>query len=237
VRPQDLGAYTAMLLTSRFARDSIVSSRQPARLTRAGAVPMTLAARRGEQIVAAEIVQPERDSAAAVRARLQMTLPPGLDSLRRGDVALSDPAFFLATLSDDSIPRTFDAALERMLPTLDLLNPQRVGVFAELYGVAQGDPVELTLTILSEDQPGFFRRLGARIGIADLPGGSFVVRWRDDQPGTASSATTIGDVVVQSRAIVLNIGSLKSGKYALEIGAARPGRDAVISRREFTVKR
>lgn len=231
-----LERYTATVFVARGPEEKPIQSSAPAVMRSTGTLPISVQARPGAHIVSAEVVDLQRDSAPAARARFSLTLPAGLDALGPGELALSESALFAAPPTDDSLPRSLASAMERMLPTTTL-RTQRVGVFVEMYGVAQGDPVELTLTVVSEAKAGLLRRLGNRLGITDADGQSFVVRWRDDQPGTASSAVTIGDATVQTRAIVLNFGALTPGRYHLVVGAARPGEPVVISRREFSVVR
>lgn len=232
-----LASYTALLFASRGRSDTLRRSAVPAALRPTGAIPMSLLAEPGAHVISAEVVDVARDSAPAARARFEVALPSGLDSLASGEVALSEPALFSAPATDDSLPRSVADAMERMLPTTALRDPHRVGVFVEMYGVAQGTPAELTLTVVSEEQLGFWRRLGARLRLTDPAGLPFTIRWRDDQAGGASSATVVGGVVLQTRAIVLNIETLKPGKYRLVIGASRPGQLAALSSRDFSVTR
>ncbi len=229
-----LEGYTAALFAARGPGETPHQSSTPAVMRETGTLPMSLEARPGAHVVSAEVVDLERDDAPAARARFSVTLPAGLDALALGELALSDPALFAAPATDDSLPRALSDAMDRMLPTTTL-RTQRVGVFVEMYGAAQGDPVELTLTVVSQERAGLLRRLGNRLGITAEAGQSSVVRWRDHQPGTASSAERVGDALVQSRAIVLNFGALAAGKYQLIVGAARPGEPVVISSREFTL--
>ena len=136
----------------------------------------------------------------------------------------------------DSLPRSATEAIGRMLPSTDLGRAARVGVFFEVYGLERGDEADLTLKVLQQDQAGFLRRVGARLGILDLGDGSILMHWRDQTPGVASTSFMIGTVPVQSRAIVLDFAQLKPGHYALEIGVGRPGESPAVSRREFTIK-
>jgi hypothetical protein len=203
--------YTALLFVSQGPGDTVLKASRPAAMTAAGTLPLSMQARPGAHIVSAEVVALERDSAAAARARWAVTLPEGLDALPAGQLAMSDAALFAAPQSDDALPRSLPGLMERMLPTTTLRVP-RVGVFVEMYGIAQGDPVELTLTVIADERAGLLRRIGNRLGITDPDGQAFVVRWRDDQPGTASSAESVGGVVVQTRSIVLNLGALSPAR-------------------------
>ncbi|HEU4994102.1 MAG TPA: hypothetical protein VFT29_04755 [Gemmatimonadaceae bacterium] len=231
-----LSSYTAMLFAGRGPGDTLRQSSANAHLRAGGGMSMSLEARPGQSVLSAEVVNPQRDSAPAARARWSASLPAGLDALKARELALSESALFEPPATDAELPRSLADAMERMLPTTTLRSP-RVGVFVELYGLAPSDSVELTLTVVSEERAGLLRRLANRLGITEADGLSFVVRWRESQPGTAASATTIGGVPVQSRAIVLNLGALDPGKYQLVVGASRPGEAVVMSSRDVVVQR
>lgn len=191
----------------------------------------------GLQIVSAEILDPENDKRPAFRSRFAVDAPPGLDSLKAGEIALSDVAFYAAPPPGDTLPRIVGDALELLLPTTDLKSPGRVGVFFELYGAQTSAAIELTLTVSRIDKPSLLRRLGSRIGVVESGTGSVVMRWRDDQQGAMTTTFKVGQTPVQARSVVVDMAALKSGMYAFEIGASRPGETGAISRREFTISR
>jgi hypothetical protein len=124
-----------------------------------------------------------------------------------------------------------------MLPSTTLRLPKRVGLFLEMYGAARTESIDMILTVMSEDHPGFLKRLGQRIGIADTVGASVAIVWQDGRRGAEITSTTIAGVVVQSRSIVLDLFALKPGQYAIEVEAGRPGERAAASRRDFIIER
>lgn len=232
-----LRRYTAGLVAMSGPRDSARESSGSATVRADGATIMTIHTVPGSQVISAEFIDPGRDSAAAERARFAIDGAPGIERLGRREIALSDPVLFTAPAIDDSLPRGAPDAIERMLPSTTLRVRTRVGVFFEMYGVTRTDPIDMILTVMSEDRPGFLKRLGQRIGIADTAGASVAIIWKDGQSGAAITTTTIGGVVVQSRSIVLDLSALKPGRYAIEVGAGRSGEPAAVSRRDFTIQR
>lgn len=231
-----LPSYTTALVAMNGPRDTARSSTTPTRLEVTGGTVATLNVKPGLQVVSAEVLDMDRDSAPAARARFAITAPPSLDSLAKGALDVSDAVLFMPPKTDDDLPRSAIDALERMLPSTELTS-DRVGVFFEMYGVAPNDSVEITLTVISEDQPGFLRRFGSKLGVGQATPGSFVVRWEPGQPGTTAAYSTIDGHGVATRAIILNLATLKSGKYALEVGVSWIGKAPEVSRREFTLKR
>lgn len=231
-----LRRYTAGLVAMSGPTDSARRTVGSAALRPKGAMVLSIATIPGPQLISAEVLVPDNDSAPSARARFAITGPPGLSALTPREVALSDPMFFAPPGPNDSLPRSAVDAIDRMLPSAELHRGSKVGVFFEVYGLTTGEDADLMLKVLQQDQAGLLRRVAARLGIADLPDGSIQMRWRDAQPGVASGALMIAEVPVQSRALVLDFAQLKPGRYALEIGVGRPGEQPVVSRRSFTIK-
>jgi len=232
-----LAGYVNGIGAMRSARDKLYVRTHPAIEEKTGAFVATGDLHPGLQIVSAEILDPDRDDRPAFRSRFAIDGPPGLDSLQKGEVALSDIVFYAAPPAGDALPRIVGDALELMLPTTELKSPGRVGIFFELYGAEADTSARITLTASRIDKPSLLRRLGSRIGVVDPGTGSVVMRWPDDQQGNSTMAFTVGRTAVQARSIVVDMSALKSGVYAFEIGVSRPGQPAAISRRDFTIYR
>lgn len=231
-----LSKYSARLFSMSGPADSGRRTARSANASRDGSVDLTIETAPGVHVLSAEIIQVDGMDAPAARARFAVTAPPGLAALAPGEVALSDIALFDAPASADSLPRSITDAISRMLLSADLRGPSRVGVFFEMYGVAQQSDVDVTLAVARNEQPGFIRRLGARLGLADLGGGSVVMRWRDAPRDLAGRGFMIGDESVQPRSLILDLTRMKPGRYSLEISIARPGEASVVSHREFTIR-
>ena len=231
-----LSAYTMQLIGMRSPNDSARESGGPARLEVSGAVVGTLAAKPGFQVISAEVVDQEHDTATAARARFAMQVPPGLDSLRSNALGVSDLVLFTPPAAMDALPVDTHGALVRMLPTTTL-TIDRVGVFFELYGLSRSDSVELDLTVVREGEPGLLQRLGSRMGLNDASTGTFAIRWEAGRAGTATATQSIDGASVNMRSILLNLSTLSSGPYTLEISVRSGARTAAVGKRHFVIRR
>lgn len=236
LRTPELARYTTALVAMRGPADTARSSTTPTKLEPTGATVATLRLRPGQQVVSTEILDLENDSATTARARFSVKAPPGLDSLARGEIGISDAVLFAAPASDQAMPVSANDAVERMLPSTNLGALDRVGIFVELYGLAAGESTEVTLSVIGQDQPGFLRRLGAKVGVGEASAGSFLARWEAGKPGTSEGKMTIDGAVVNTRAIIINVSNLRAGLYAMEISVSRGGQSA-LTRREFRLTR
>jgi hypothetical protein len=232
--PAALESFTIELVAMRSPADSARQSSAPARRENTGAVLSTLATTPGLQVISAEVVDQERDSATATRARFALEVPPGIDSLGPNEIAVSDLMLFAPSVSLDSLPTDTHSATLRMYPTTTLRD-KRVGVFFELYGTTASDSVDLSLTVVRNGGPGILRRFGARLGLAGRGADSLTLRWETGRGATGSSAQVIDGARVSMRAIVLNLSTLDEGSYTLAITARRAG-SAAVGRREFVYR-
>ena len=195
---------------------------------------IVLDSRPGVQVISTEVFSLERDSLPAERARFAIDAPDGLRQLASGAIALSDPVLF-AEAPGAPLPESFETVRGRMLPST-AVPAGKVGIFVETYGIAPGEPVELAIKMTLEDRPGLWRRIAAKIGLRDPGNGSVLIRWRDDQPGSATAAGIMNGTPVQSRSIIVDMSRLKPGRYAMEVGVGRPGQPRVATRRELTIR-
>jgi hypothetical protein len=201
-----------------------------------GVTRLSLESSPGPQVVSAEVLRLDQDSAPAARARFGIDAPKGLRAMAAGEMAISDIMFTVAPEVDSLLPRSYADALPMMLPSDEILTGSRVGIFMESYGLSPGEAVEVTIKMTLEDKPGFLRRVGAKVKLLDPGDGSVVLHWRDDQPGGASTATTIDGVAVQSRAIVVDLSHLKAGHYSMDVGINRRGAAPVATRRDLSIR-
>ncbi len=176
-----------------------------------------------------------RDGGPAGRSRTGVVAPPALKDLRRGDLALSDPVLVRATDSEGP-PSSVESMLIRMLGTTNLVNPKRVGVFWELYGLAAGDTIDVALRLIRKDDATGAQRLAGALGLRRGSDDSVVVRWREPRPGDAV-APPEGGVTVAPRGVSLDISPLGAGHYTLEVTVQRRAEPPVTTRRELTITR
>ncbi|MGH7558722.1 MAG: hypothetical protein ACREMD_13270, partial [Gemmatimonadota bacterium] len=154
----------------------------------------------------------------------------GLAGRARYGLPLAGPAERRPALSDllliDSVaplPRSLEEAAPRARGTARVDPGGSVGVFWELYPPG-GGPYEARLSIrLRDERGGFWKGLGAALGLTERQGGSVALEWIE--PISAGAA-------VQPRALVLALPDLPAGSYALELEVVLPdSRRARVERR------
>ncbi|MEO7996380.1 MAG: hypothetical protein ABI852_02985 [Gemmatimonadaceae bacterium] len=224
--------FAAMLLTST-APDKVDS------LAEAVGAPNTTVALRGLVDAKARImsfeIQGIQNSAVDARTRFAVTPPPPLDSMKLGDVAISDPAL-LRVDADAMLPPASEELLDRMLGTVHLTSKlRRVGVYWETYGVSAGDTVKVSVRVIEDAQISAVRRLGMNLNVADNPNRAIMQQWTepDAQRGTR---TLDGPIPVQVRTIVLNLSQLQPGPYVLEVGIERKDGTTATGRRQIFIE-
>jgi hypothetical protein len=227
------GAHDVILLTTREPGkiDSLALTR-----VRTGAT----AALRGIVPSDARVIAVESHSATPdtpdARTRFGVTPPPPLDSMKRGDIAVSDPAI-LTPSETGTLPAPSEELLNRMMGTTVLDSAhRRIAVYWETYGVSALDTVTVYVRVASDEQLSTVRRVGIALNVASDPNREVVQRWTepDAQRGTQ---TLDGPIPVQMRTIMLNLSQLEPGQYVLEVGLER--KDGVTSsgRRRITITR
>jgi hypothetical protein len=88
-----------------------------------------------------------------------------------------------------------------------------MGVFWELYPPG-GGPYQVRWSLrLRDDRGGFWKGLGAALGLASRAGGSTALEWVEPVPGGLDYAP---------RTLVLTLPELPPGDYALELEAVFP---------------
>lgn len=185
---------------------------------RRGRTSLTLMAPRTRVLLGLEALSQEYEVAGRVRLRLD---PPAWGP----GPAVSDLILYAP---DSLLPQTVEQAASAMLGTQQLLRSEPVGVFWEMYDFARGTEARITVTAIPlKARVGVLRRLGRIVGLSRTP--SRVVVSLDQQ---------LFGGAVESRALVLDLGSLVEGPYRLEVsvheglqrwGAARE--IEVVSRR------
>ena len=229
IGPAALETFTMELVAMRGPSDTARTSSVPARVEMGGGVLSTLSAKPGLQVVSVEVVDRDRETAPSARARFAMELPPGLDSLAAGELAVSDLILFTPPSSAEPPPSDTHGATVRMFPSTTI-KQDRVGVFFELYGLAASDSVELSLTVVRNSEPGMLRRISSRLGLGNAGVDSMTVMWG---AGSGTAATqTIDGARVNMRSIVLNLSTLREGSYTLAV-TLRSGARTAVGRRDF----
>jgi hypothetical protein len=184
-----------------------------------------------EMIVAGGVPGPAR------RARFGITPPLPLSQLSADTLLLSDMILYRPfEIPPDGI--TIAAVKDSMLRSLDLVDPNRIGVFWESYGVRDSDTTDVALRVVRFDDRGIVRRALSIFGVGASTAGSDSVTTSSritNQRG--APAQVVGNVPLRSHTMTLNVSSLLPGRYLLELLVSRPGRPAAVTRREFTIAR
>ncbi len=129
-----------------------------------------------------------------------------------------------------------DAALPTMLDGHHFTSGSRIGVYWETYGIAPGDTVELAFWVERVTPQTPLRQLGVALRVATDLNTPVAVSWREPDSGRSSFVFGEG-VPIVARAIALDLSSLTTGAYRLEVAVARPGEPAVRGRTEIHIAR
>ncbi len=137
-----------------------------------------------------------------------------------GGLALSDPLLFAW---EDGMEETLESVVPRMLGSTTVGAEGELGVFWEVYGVARGHDVDLSVAVVPEDR-GIFRRLGEALRV--LPrNASMEFTWREAP----------GEEAIAGRALRLDLSKLSPGRYTFRVSALGTGGTEVIATRSMEI--
>ena len=171
----------------------------------------------GNSLVSVEVPWNEKGEQGA-RSRFGVKPPPPLSAMQRGEIAMSEPVILVLIPGAAALPNDADAAIALMNGSTTLAaGTSSLGVYWETYGIAAGDSVEISVAL----QP---RGGGAPVSSS----------WREPQPGRPVR-NVAGAVPIQMRSLILDVGSIPVGAYALELSVRR-GAQVVRSSRELTIR-
>jgi hypothetical protein len=172
-----------------------------------------------------------------VRTRFGIVPPPPLDSMREGDLELSDIAFLDTKGDSVKITEPDEALLDHMSGTMHLdATHRRIGLYWESYGVSATDNVSVSVRVGTVIEISTLQRVGMALRISDDPNRSITQRWSEPD-ANRGTRTLEGSVPVQQRTLALNLAQLPPGEYALEITMQRPGGKSASKTRRFTINR
>jgi hypothetical protein len=123
-----------------------------------------------------------------------------------------------------------------MLGSTRLQNPQRLGVFWELYGLNRGDTIDVAVKLIRRDDANVAQRLATLLGVRPTGDDSLAITWKEPRPGDVITPVANG-VSIAPRSVTLNVSALAEGRYTLEIVVQRGAAAPVSSRREFFIER
>lgn len=182
----------------------------------------------GPQLIAIEAVG-SRNNPIAARSRFGVTAPMPLDSMKPGELAVSEPVLLDATTVSNSA--SGDDVLERLLPSTTFsLSKKRFDVYWETYGLTNSDTVTVFVRLIGDRDVNIARQVGVALGVVGDPNGTIVQEWTEPN-GTRDTRTLEGPVPVQMRSITLNVEQVTAGPYILEVGI-RPKSGAAVTGRQ-----
>jgi hypothetical protein len=162
-------------------------------------------------VVSLELYDPDRSAAARARG----PLPQSPDSFGLSGVLLFEPA--------ESLPADLPQALAR-LHTGAVTAGQRIGVYWEVYGLTPGEDVPTAVTVTPERR-GLLTRIAAALGLA-RKSGAIRLEWHGAAPAAPEAV---------SRALVIDLGGLRTGRYRVDVTVSPRGRPSVTSARLLRV--
>ena len=168
------------------------------------------------------------------RARFGVTPPSPLDSMRPGQVAISDPVVLFSSVQETT-PTVGEDLLKRMMGTtrLDRYN-RRIGLYWETYGIRATDTVNVSVRIVGVQELGIAQRLGRALNLSDDPNGAIVQEWTEPD-GQRATRTVEGRVPIQMRTILLNLSLLRPGPYRIDVGIQQKNGPIITGQRRITV--
>ncbi len=153
---------------------------------------------------------------AVARARI------GLVPLPSERFALSDP--ILVTPGGTDLPASRDEAVASMLGRTTIRSGDEMAVYWEVYGVAENQPLTISLSIDGGPE-GWFTRVLSALGV------------RSDARGPVVSWTESASAPTHLMALSLDIGGLDDGTYHLRITVAGADGSEAVTARRFQVDR
>jgi hypothetical protein len=166
-------------------------------------------------VVSLEIMAPERRHAARLRFAADGELPRDRE-LALSDILLFDPR--------EPLSNTLGSVLLDVTPTTNVERSRKVGLYWEVYGLATGTPVTTSLTI-ARGRTRWLRRLGERVRLA--PKSSPVsLHWQE---------TPVSSGGVAGRSLAVDVATLSTGSYTIELTIRVPNREPIQAVREIEV--
>lgn len=176
-----------------------------------------------------------RDNGVDARSRFGVTPPLPLDSMKRGEIAVSDPVLLRSgSVGDAPIPG--EELLDRMLATTSLNSAtRRISLYWETYGLTAVDTVKVFVRLVGEKDLTIAQRLAVAVRVSDNPNGTIVQEWTEPD-ASRGTRTLDGLVPVQMRTIVLNLSQLEPGPYRIEVGVQRKNGSVAFGLRRISVE-
>ncbi len=167
------------------------------------------------------------------QARVGIVPDLPLDSLGRDAIGVSQPVLF-ASGADRVLPANAEELVEAMLATTTVRAGSSVGVYWENYGLSAGDSLRVSINLIPASAPGLLRRMATAVKLLDVVS-SVTVQWTE--PMMASRVDGASEKVgIRPRSVVLDLSTLKSGEYWIELVAEAGRQRSARSRRSLRLR-
>jgi hypothetical protein len=204
-------------------------------------VAVTSARWGGRAFVSGELRQPtvvglevNRGGARIAGARTRFgisVIPSHVNSA--GACALSEPILLDAKVLNGADSEKLQHG---MLSDLAFRRPEKIGLLWESYGVRAGDSVTLAVRVTGVQDRGGLARAAQSLGIVGQQEVAIAVSWKEPTPARRVQAIP-AMVPTLRRDLMLDIASLRSGTYAVQVTMTAAGCEATSPARQFTVAR
>ncbi len=164
-------------------------------------------------VVAIEAVDPD-GPVARMRA--------GVMPLEPGPLVLSDPVLVSPRIAE--LPTTRQEAVDSMLPQAWTLSAREMIVYWELYGVEEGQPIQVSVAVAREGAGMVTRVLRTLSGRSEPP--APVVVWTEEASGP-----------LHPMSLTVDVDDLRDGDYDFELEVVGPDGSVATATRRFKVGR
>ncbi len=179
-------------------------------------------------------IRGDGDQSADARIRFAITPPTALRSLLPGETALSDPILTRVPSDADDLSTLGESLIDEMLGSTTLpRGTRKVGIYWESYGFQVEDSVRIAVRIDRHNDSGFLKRFAVAMNLARDPAYGLEISWRE--PDVAHRVRTVAGSI-QSRALVLDIGTLVPGQYELTVSVTKRTGEPMFSSRVFDIR-
>jgi|GEM_PF-2292846 len=153
----------------------------------------------------------------AHRLRFGLHPDPSLQTMKAGEVAISQPVFMSVASREAALPNNADAASLFMTGRLEFSRSESLALFWESYGFSPDDSVQFELRINRNDDVNFARRVGAALGVASALRDSVSIRWAEADARSGGASILLAAKPVIGRAVALDVNALPAGTYIVSM--------------------
>jgi len=188
----------------------------------------------GPVVLSAELLT-THPSASNYRNRFGATAPSTLRDMAAAELALSAPVFLRLPQRGVSPPFQLGEVIPQMASRDRFARTDVVALYWESYGFPVGEPLQITLQVLSTDGTNAIQRLGALIGVVGQRD-SIGIRWTEREPTRLSDTeATMRPVTVHG--VGLDLSPLAPGTYVVRIEFRTRADQSARNERQLSIVR